>query len=217
MTITAKQIIDDATGDLHDAGNVRWSRADLLAWLNDGQREVLLYRPDASVSVVDLPLVAGWLQPIPATALRLLDVKANTSGRSCGFVKREDLDSIHAEWRSDAPSNVIKSWTSDARDPKHFEVWPPATESASLKVTLTVPPVDCANELASISLDDQYKGPLVSYVRHRAYLRDSEDAANAELSTMSYALFKEQLGVRTTTDLATRPAKASDQRKDVTA
>lgn len=218
MAVTAAQIIDSVTGALQDASNTRWPRTLLLSYLNDGLLEVLIYRPDASTSVQDLALSAGWLQSLPAGAVRLLDVKANTSGRACKLTKRDSLDDQRPDWRADDASTTIKAWVYDERDAKRFEVWPPAAASgASLKVVLTVPPTPLANESATVPYDDIYRGPLMSYVLHRACLRDSEDAAMAAQAGAYYSLMVQQLTGKTSADLNMAPSKAASQRKDVTA
>ncbi len=214
MAVKAKDVIDSATKDLQDAGNTRWTRTDQLLWLNDGQREAVIYRPDASTSVLDYTLAAGWLQTIPATAIRLIEVKANTAGRACTLTKREALDSIRPNWRNDPPADTIKAWVFDERDGRHFEVWPPATTAASLKVVVSVPPTDCADENANISLDDQFKGALVSYVLHRAFRRDGADESNARQADMYYQMFLQQITGRTEAELAMLPNKAANTRKD---
>jgi len=216
-TVTAGQVIDSAVEVLHDDAGVRWPRTDLLKYLNDGQREILLYRPDASVALVNHTLAAGFLQTLPTQALRLMDIKANVSGRACKLTKRDALDDQRPAWRSDTASTTIKAWVYDERDPMRFEVWPPAASSgAALRLLVSVPPAEVATEEAVISLDDMYKGPLVSYLVHRAYLRDSEDAAMDALSKSMYALMVQQLTGRTAAELSARPEKASTQRKDVT-
>jgi len=215
VATTAKQVIDSAVEVLHDDAGVRWPRADLLGYLNDGQREILLYRPDASTALVDHPLVAGYLQSAPNSFIRTMDVKGNTSGQACKLAKRDSLDDQRKNWRMDTPSTVIKVWCYDERDPKRFEVWPPAAVGASLKMLGTVTPADVANEDATISLDDMYKGPLVSYIIHRAYLRDAEDAAMDTLSKGMYSLMVQQLTGRTQGELSARPEKAKTQRKDI--
>lgn len=215
MATTAKQVIDSAVEVLHDDAGVRWPRGDLLAYLNDAQREVLLYRPDASTAVVNHTLTTGFLQTLPAQALRLMDVKCNVSGRACKLAKRDSLDDQRPSWRTDPASATVKAWTYDERDPKRFEVWPPATSAAALRLLISVPPADVANEDAPISLDDMYKGPLVSYIVHRAYLRDSEDAAMDALSKGMYSLMVQQLTGRTAAELSAKPEKAKTQRKDI--
>lgn len=215
MATTAKQVIDSAVEVLHDDAGVRWPRADLLGYLNDGQREILLYRPDASTALVNHTLTAGFLQTLPAQAIRLMDVKCNVSGRSCKLAKRDSLDDQRPSWRTDPSSATVKAWTYDERDPKRFEVWPPATAFSALRLLISVPPADVLTEGASISLDDMYKGPLVSYIIHRAYLRDSEDAAMESLSQGMYSLMVQQLTGRTAAELSAKPEKAKTQRKDV--
>lgn len=213
MSTTAGTLIDDVTADLHDAGNVRWSRADMLGWLNDGQREVVLFRPDASTAVVNIPLGAGTLQSLPATALRLMRVISNESGRACRNVPVDTLDDQRPAWRNDPASATVKSWAYDERTPKQFEVWPPAPAAgAALKAIVSVTPAECANEAASIALDDQYKGPLMSYIRYRCYLRDSEDAANAAMAAEAYGQFQNQLGVKTQSDMAVKPDLSAPKR-----
>lgn len=215
MAMVAIQVIDSAVEVLHDDAGVRWPRSDLLAYLNDGQREILLYRPDASTAVVNHQLTAGFLQTLPAQAIRLMDVKCNVSGRSCKLAKRDSLDDQRPSWRTDPASATVKAWTYDERDPKRFEVWPPATSAAALRLLISVPPADVADEASFISLDDMYKGPLVSYIVHRAYLRDSEDAAMDALSKGMYSLMVQQLTGRTAAELSAKPEKAKTQRKDI--
>jgi len=215
MATTAKQVIDSAVEVLHDDAGVRWPRVDLLGYLNDGQREILLYRPDASTALVNHTLAAGFLQALPAQAIRLMDVKCNVSGRSCKLAKRDSLDDQRPSWRTDPESETVKAWTYDERDPKRFEVWPPATSSAALRMLISVPPADVATENDLVGLDDMYKGPLVSYIIHRAYLRDSEDAAMESLSQGMYSLMVQQLTGRTQGELSARPEKAKTQRKDI--
>src|SRR3546814_10752016 len=49
-TITAKSLITIAQTLLQDATSVRWPRAELLGYLNDGQRETVLLKPEACVT-----------------------------------------------------------------------------------------------------------------------------------------------------------------------
>jgi len=83
----AKAILDKAEVLLLDPTNVRWPRNQLLDYLNDGQREVVIYRPDASMEDRVVALVdASTRQTLPANGLRLLDVVRNmgTDGATPG-------------------------------------------------------------------------------------------------------------------------------------
>ncbi|MGC3944600.1 MAG: hypothetical protein QM762_08785 [Chryseolinea sp.] len=219
MAVLASSIINDVAADLFDPGNVRWTRPDLLGYLNDGMRELLLYRPDANTVLQSTALAAGSLQALPAIGgqkTRLLDVKANTSGRSVKFAKAESLDDQRSNWRNDPQSTTIKAWIYDMRLPDYFEVWPPAQLGASLLLVLSVPVDDLADEGDALPLDDMYKGPLMSYMKHRACLRDSEDAAMKDLADSFYALMGRQLLGKSSSEGAEKPELAATQRKDIT-
>ena len=66
MAIVANTIISDAAKLLQDDTNVAWPADELLRWLNAGQREIVLGKPDAYVQNKSVALVAGTKQEIPA-------------------------------------------------------------------------------------------------------------------------------------------------------
>ena len=47
-TVKVIDLINRAEEILQDTTNVRWSQQTLLNYLNDGQREIVLFRPDAN-------------------------------------------------------------------------------------------------------------------------------------------------------------------------
>jgi hypothetical protein len=65
-TITAQSLIDKASTILQDAGAVRWTAAELLGWLNEGQRFIYHLRKDSSAKVTTMALAAGTRQTVPA-------------------------------------------------------------------------------------------------------------------------------------------------------
>lgn len=73
-TILASSIITKAATLLQDPTNVRWPADELLGWLNDGQREIVLQKPDAYSINEAVKLAAGTKQALPAAGIRLLAV-----------------------------------------------------------------------------------------------------------------------------------------------
>ena len=65
MAISAQSTIRRAVDILQDNSSVRWPVDELVRYLNDGQREVALYRPDALVTNSTITLVAGSRQSLP--------------------------------------------------------------------------------------------------------------------------------------------------------
>ena len=47
MALTAQSIVQRVVGMLQDTTSIRWPVNELVRWLNDGQREVVAYRPDS--------------------------------------------------------------------------------------------------------------------------------------------------------------------------
>ena len=68
MPITAQSVIRRCVETLQDPTSIRWPVAELVRYLNDGQREVALYRPDSLVTSATLTCVAGTKQALPAGA-----------------------------------------------------------------------------------------------------------------------------------------------------
>ncbi|MBX9850020.1 MAG: hypothetical protein K2X64_12050, partial [Rhodocyclaceae bacterium] len=63
-------VIGRASTILQDATGVRWPEAELVGWLNDGQREVVQVRHDASVSNGAITLTANSTkQTLPAGSI----------------------------------------------------------------------------------------------------------------------------------------------------
>jgi hypothetical protein len=58
-TVKVIDLIDRAEEILQDTTNVRWSQQTLLDYLNDGQREVVLFRPDANPVNTSFTLTAN--------------------------------------------------------------------------------------------------------------------------------------------------------------
>lgn len=203
---------------LQDATSVRWPEAELVGWLNDGQREIVLIRPDASVSNSSIVLTPNSTkQSIPAAGIRLLDVVRNmgvdgaTPGNVIRFVSREVLDAQIPTWHSDAGQVVIKHFTHDIRDPKHFYTYPRphASTAVQVEVLYSSVPADCVlpsvTPGALITLDDVYGNALLDYILYRAFSKDAEYAANPQRAAAHYTTFTNSLGLRTKSDVASSP------------
>ena len=79
-TVKVIDLIDRAEEILQDTTNVRWSQQTLLNYLNDAQREVVLFRPDANPINETFTLTANSAkQTLPSAALRLISIYKNTN------------------------------------------------------------------------------------------------------------------------------------------
>ena len=107
-TVTVASIVVKVQTILQDVTGIRWPEAELLGWLNDGQREVVLYKPNAFVTNENLQLVQGTRQDLPASGVQLIDVVRNMGtsgsapGRAIRITMREILDAQVPDWHNPA-------------------------------------------------------------------------------------------------------------------
>jgi hypothetical protein len=197
---------------LQDEQYVRWTGPELLAWLNDGQREIVLHKPNAYVKTAAFVLQAGSKQTLEADAVSLIDIPRNVNGPAVRVVSREILDAHSPGWHTMSPATAIKHYMYNPLDPKVFYVYPPATVSPNpVNVDLVYAglPADVENlPNATILVEDIYATALVNYMLYRAYSKDAEYAANAALSQGFYGQFMALLGAKLTSETATAPAQA---------
>lgn len=181
-TIIASDVIEKAQIVLMDATGTRWPVAtELLGWLCDGQREVLVYKPNAFVKNLAVKLAAGTKQQLPTDGVQLIDVVRNmgangtTPGRAVRITERESLDSANPDWHTSTPAAVVKHYIYSLLDPKHFYVYPPqpAADQGYVEVIYGATPGDVALT-DPIAVDDIYQNVLVDYILYRAFSKDSE-------------------------------------------
>lgn len=216
MAVAAQSVIRRVVDTLQDPTAVRWPTGELVRYLNDGQREIVLYRPDAMVTDATVALEVGTRQSIPAAGAKLIEIVRNTGGdkRAVRLVNREILDAQVPGWHGMNGSTQILHYIYDPRDPKVFYVYPPAASGASLELVYSLLPTDVSvpadGELYSavagnISVPDIYANTLQDYILYRAYSKDSEYAGNAARATAHYAAFANALGIEIKATVAVGP------------
>ena len=208
MALTAQSIIHRAVITLQDTTSVRWPVDELVRYLNDGQREVILYRPDASVTNATITCVEGSKQSTPSDSAKLMDVVRNaatgSNGRAVRLTNRVILDAQIPEWYTLTPSINIKHYMYDPKDVSVFYVYPPATDTAQLDIVYSSFPADIAEPSAgseytdvsgNIDLPDIYGNVLLDYVLYKAYSKDSEYSGNAARAQAHYGAFANALNI----------------------
>lgn len=209
-SITGKSLIDRAAGLLQDTTNVRWLRTELLQWLNDGQREVVLLKPEACVNTLTMSMASNTtaqnIANLPSTGkgLALIDVirninADNSPGAAIRVTSREVLDAQQPDWHSTTGASV-KHYMFDPRNPKSFYVFPRNAGVGKVEVVVSYAPDDTNDTGATtgaglIGLDDIYANALLDYILYRAYSKDAEYAQNAQLAVAHYTAFANSIGV----------------------
>jgi hypothetical protein len=214
MALTAGNIIDRAEEILFDESNTRWSEANLLTHLNDGQRAITNLRPDAGATIASVQLAAGVKQTIPSTSTRLLEVIRNmgadgsTAGASIRPANLDKVRRLNPDWATTATSSTVLCYMYDPRFPRVFYVFPPVPSSPNVYVEIcsVALPTDCASTASTISLNDSFGNALLYYVLSRAFAKDLETPL-PERAKLYYDLFERELGTRWAAEAAALPAE----------
>jgi len=204
MALLAQSIVQRVVGTLQDTTSVRWPVAELVRYLNDGQREVILYRPDATIKNVSHTCVAGPKQSLPVDGAKLVDIVRNTSGGAIRQVPREIIDAQTPNWYSLTGADNVVHFMYDPRDARVFYVYPPATTNTSIEMSYSAYPTDVAEPaegadytdvVGNLDVPDIYGNVIIDYMLYRAYTKDSEYAGNSQRAMAHYQAFANALGI----------------------
>lgn len=211
----ASEVIDRVRNILQDTTGVRWVDSELIQWINDAQREVVMYRPEAYSVNTNFQMTAGQTkQTLPVAALRLLDVVRNlgngaTPGRAIRIINREIMDAQRPNWHSDTAEAEVKHYMFDSRDPRTFYVYPKPSSAYWVELVYTAVPTTLTSTTGAITVRDDFANALVDYVCFRAYTKDAEYAANGQRALAHYQAFATAMGIKSQVDAAFGPASNS--------
>lgn len=211
-TITAQSVIDKAQIILQDTTGIRWPGSELLDWLNDGQREVVLLKPNSFIKNLAIKLVAGTKQSLPADGVQLIDVVRNmgttgaTAGRAIRITMREVLDAQLPDWHLETASAAVKHYMYSLLDPKNFYVYPPqpASNQGHVEIIYGAAPTN-ATLGGTITIDDIYQNILIDYILYRAYSKDTEYAADQNRAAAHQSAFFSALTGKTQAEVGVNP------------
>lgn len=219
-TVKVKDLLGRAQVILQDTTGTRWPIEELIGWLSDSYREIILARPDANSTTGEFTCDSGSRQNLAKAlggfpnALRLLDVVRNTAatsqGRAIRHIDRQILDDQRPGWHRETQGVDIQHFMFDPRLPTEFLVYPPASSTAKLEVVYSSVPTahaaaDATSTTATIKLDDSYANAMLDYVLYRAYTKDAEYAANAQRAAAHYQALTASLGIKTQADTGNDP------------
>lgn len=212
MAISVSTILTNVAVILQDITNVRWSQTELLAWLNAAQREIIGYKPNASVKTAPVATVAGTRQTAPADCISILRVVRNlgadgmTPGPAIRLVSHEIMDAQNPNWHTDPQSGTLRHYVFDDQNPKTYYVYPPSNGNTKPEMAYCAYPAD-ATLTGTISVDDIFESALMNYILYRAYLKDAEYAMNGQLATQYYGAFTTLLTGKSAAEVAVDPNK----------
>lgn len=217
-TVTAKAIIDKASIQLIDLANIRWTRDELLSWLNDGMRQIVVIQPSATSTTASVQLVAGTRQTLPTGGWLLLQMYRNmgtsgtTPGRAIRIVSRELLDNFNPNWHTDAQKAEVRNYIYDIQDQLAFYVYPPNTGTQYVELNYSVQPADLTSESQVIPIFDIFQSALVDYILYRACSKDAEYAPGLQLAQGYLSTFVAAIQGKSGTEATNDPVQSLNPR-----
>lgn len=212
MAIAASKVLARVRSLLVDDGTAyRWSTAELLKYLSDGQRTIAAAFPDQVTKVSNILLVEGTRQSLPSdgeslvTVYRNMGVAGTTPGRAVRLIKREILDDQNPNWHADAKVTAVYNYIYDPNDPTAFFVYPPSNGLGYVQINYSYNPAELTADTDNITVGDIYLTPLVDYVLYRAHQKDSDEAAGQEKANTHLQAFMMFLAARDSSDKELSP------------
>lgn len=203
MPLTAEAVINRALFVLNDdqTAPARWTKAQLLVFVNDGQRQIVQFKPDANPATAVVKLSAGTRQSIPSGQYQLVDIVRNmgtagtTPGPPVSLIDRKTLDEEIPDWHASGSSATVKHYCFDDRAPTVFFVYPaqPVANQGYVEMVTSVPPGE-ALLTAPITLNDIYANSLVDYILYRALSVNAEHADSLNRSMAHWNAFLAGIG-----------------------
>lgn len=207
-TTLASTLISRGRGILQDSDSTSytWSDADLLSYLDDGQRDIVFLKPNAYIVNEVLQLVAGTKQTVHdgiglIKLVRFMGTDGTTAGDVINFVPMEQANYQERTWHSATACATPEFYTYDENDPGYFYVYPPQPTSSMgyvEEVHIGLPAtLDATTD--AIVLNDIYQTPMLNYMLYRAYSRET-DAQSGALADKYYNLYLRSLGLKGSTE-----------------
>jgi len=214
MSVLASVIIDKAAKQLLDLNNIKWTRAELLSWLNDGMRQIVLIQPSATSTTVSKLLSAGTRQTLPSDGWLLLQMYRNmgtngsTPGRAIRIISREVLDGFNPNWHTDTPSAEVRNYIYDVQDQLAFYVYPPNTGTGYIELNYSAQPANLTSESQAIPIFDVFQSALVDYILYRACGKNADYAPGVQLSQGYLATFSAAIQGKSQSEATNDPTNA---------
>ncbi|MBI1202613.1 MAG: hypothetical protein GC182_08895 [Rhodopseudomonas sp.] len=224
MALTAATIMTLAGRNLQDEDAVRWTLPELVDWINEAVRSIVLAKPSANSTTVLLALNAGTLQSIGDGNLALLRLVRNITaagpprqgGRMIRVTARDALDAEAPDWHDPDRTpykKEVRQFVYDEEDPTSFYTYPGndgtgLVEAVVSKLPAAVAATGDVNALASydiaIGLQDVYQAPILDYVLFRALSKD-DPAASPAGAGMHYQAFAAAVGLKIKVESSNSP------------
>lgn len=181
----------------------RWTRADMLGYVNDGLKAIEGYRPDAFVAEVVIPLTTGSLQRTENKGIISIQVDGTTLASESSFELLKAYAGVcPVEVRFDSAGNpvyAIEAIAVDPKNPNQFYVSPPVPQGITTSVTASVygvpPEYTAADWFNPLVISSKYVNSLIDYIKGRCLEVNTESATSMRAASVYMQRFYSVMGV----------------------
>ena len=220
---TGQALITEVRRIIHDeSATFRWADAELLAYINAGQRAIVVLVPEANLveTVVDLATSRIARQSLPSGGIKFIKALQNyaddgtTPQGTIRYAEKDSLDTYEPTWEyasvKDDGVNYFEHFCHDKREPKVFYLYPaPAADGKRLSILYSANPTELSAVGSTVALSDEYIESLVSYMVYRALTKESRETMPDTFSKELYAQFLATLGIKRAVEASVSPSEVA--------
>ena len=188
------EVIERVSRDLVDLRFVRWSKDELIDFLNDAVAAVLIRRPDLSRITTEISHTSNRVD-LPADAYCLLSVNFIDS-IAAQYVNIEKLNHLYPRWR--VTEGDPTCWTKNIDDQKSFWLYP--APKAAVQIEYSYSKMSRVTEVDEFPIPSIYEGLVVDFIMYRAFSKDAENASESGKASLHFQSFTVALGDKNSTD-----------------
>ena len=175
MTVNVGDLLDSVSTTLLDQARRTWEQAELVSYLKEALAATANVKPDMYTRQEFMTPVTGISQVIPEDGVALLDVIQNSTGQVVTQVDAGLLDEANRFWPAATRETRVQHYSADPRDPRRFNVTPPADGQGSIQILYGAVPAAVTGSSGEDILISPSFGPILSYyVLGKAYAKNSK-------------------------------------------
>ena len=213
MTIAVVDVLGRVNTQLRDPGFIRWTKPELLGYLNDAVRAVALKRPDATASIIPFTCAAGVKQQLPDSVYQLIDIVGQDTGRAIVSADRVTLDTADPMWRTTTGEDTAEAWLYNPALPQYFMLYPGVAEGTGLELAVSLYPTEIElddlddEDPVTMPINDIFVNPVVDWCLYRAFSKDAP-GQDDNLAKQHLQNYNDAMGIKNKVDKAGAQARA---------
>lgn len=201
-----QDIVDEVRAQLNDedSGAYRWSDAEMLRYVNAGQRQIVFELPEANIVEEPFQITSDDpRQELPTGGVKFLkafNYDNDNSARGAPLISVE-LDSLNSGWpawptsgMASFPTDGYEHVAHDPRNPTVFYVFPGG--EGYILLSHCKLPTELEDLDDDFGLGDEYINAAVTYVNYRCLTKDGRHGTGPSQRQELYNEFLRALGKR---------------------